>query len=80
MDSFLVQVRNIFSPPAESDLAHMVFEQISQRIDEPITLYYLRKTEAFYPTVQESCTETFTYFKDHVIRGINCPSYQAESD
>ena len=73
IDSFLVQVRNIFSPPAESNLALMIFEQIKQRVDEPITLYYLRKTEAFYPTVQESCTETFTYFKDHVIRGIYAP-------
>ena len=47
IDSFLVQVRNIFSPPAESHLARMIFEQISQRIDEPITLYYLRKKKPF---------------------------------
>ena len=46
IDLFLVQVRNIFNPPAESDLARMVFEQISQKIDEPITMYYSRKAEA----------------------------------
>ena len=51
----------------------MIFEQISQRIDEPIILYYLRKAEALYTTVQEPCTESFTYFKDHAIRGIYAP-------
>ena len=66
-------IRDIFRPPEESGLTLMNFEQIKQRIDEPITHYYLRKTDAFYPTVQGACDETFIYFKEHVIRGIYAP-------
>ena len=73
IDSCLVQIRDIFRPPEESGLTLMNFEQIKQRRNEPIVHYYLRTADAFYPTVQGACDETFIYFKEHVIRGIYAP-------
>ena len=72
IESFLVQFRNIFNPPAESDLARIVFEQICQKKDEPITVYYSRKADALY-AMQEPGPELFIYFKNHAIRGIYAP-------
>ena len=51
----------------------MAFEEISQKIDEPITSYYSRKAETFYSIVKEPCAKSFMYFKNHTIRGIHAP-------
>ena len=73
IDSCLVQLREVFIPPVESSLRLLKFEQIKQGIHEPITHYYLRKTDAFYLAVQGACDEMFMYCKEHVTRGIFAP-------
>ena len=79
IDSCLVQIRDMFIPPAETSLNLMNFEQIKQGVHEPNTHYYLRKIDAFYPVVKGVCDEMFMYFKEHVTRGIFAP-YIRQSD
>ena len=40
LELFIVQVRDLFNPPAESALARLTFEEISQKANEAITRYY----------------------------------------
>ena len=61
LELFITQVKDLFTPPAESALARLAFEEINQKGNEPITRYYSRKLEAFHQAVKNhvlnhSCT------------------------
>ena len=73
LELFIIQVMDLFTPPAESALACLAFEEISQKAKEAITRYYSRKLEAFHQAVRNPCAESFMYFKDQTIRGIYAP-------
>ena len=67
LELFITQVKDLFTPPAESALARLAFEEINQKVNEPVTRYYSRKLEAFHQAVAKPCAESFMYFKDQTI-------------
>lgn len=70
MDAFITLLRNVFQPPAESQLARLEFENLRQGPREPISNYHSCKMVAYAQAVPEPNDHNFSYLRTHMLKGI----------
>ena len=70
IEAFLTELRNIFQPPAESELSRIEFENLRQSAREPITVYHAAKMAAYSQAVPNPGPNHFSYLKQQMIKGI----------
>ena len=70
MDNFLLELRNLFQPPAESELARLEFEGMKQGAREPITVYHASKMVAYTQAVPNPGPNNFSYLRTQMLKGI----------
>ena len=63
MDTFINELRNIFQPPAESDLAHIELERLKHGACTPITTYHSAKIVTYAQAVPNPGPNNFAYLK-----------------
>ena len=73
INDFIIEVRNIFQPPAESELARIEFENLRQGAREPISHYHAAKMVAYSQAVPNPGPNNFGYLKKSMIQGIYSP-------
>lgn len=70
MDQFLVALKAVFQPPAESQLARLEFENLKQGARQPISNYHSHKMVLYAQAVPDAANHNFSYLRTHMLKGI----------
>ena len=70
MKAYILKLRNLFQPPAESELARIEFESMKQGVQQPITQYHSTKMVTFAQAIPNPGVNNFAYFCTQMVKGI----------
>jgi hypothetical protein len=70
MDAFIDQLKSLFQPAAESQLARLEFESLKQAVREPISNYHSHKMVLYAQAVPNAANHNFSYLRTHMLKGI----------
>ncbi len=70
INAFILELRNLFQPPAESELARLEFEGMRQGARQPITSYHSAKMVAYAQAVPNPGANNFSYLRTQMLKGI----------
>jgi len=73
MNTFLNSARELFQPPAESELARIEFESLKQGVNQPISAYHSAKMVAYHQAVPQVGNHNFAYLRTQMLRGVYSP-------